>query len=127
MSSHPVEKRCRRARWKPVEAQGQSGAEGLLRVFEFLLAAEVPMFVDEAAGLSQVGLRRYPRIPLCPILHSSSCLLHSPRGPVARHSSFFILHSAFTPGWLGSRIDAVLGWLRMALRWLGRSPRRLWQ
>ena len=69
MSSHPVEKPCRRARLKPVEGQGQLGAEGLLRVFEFLLAAQVAVFVDEPPRLGQVGLRR-----AFFILHSSFCL-----------------------------------------------------
>ena len=59
MSSHPVEKPCRRARWKPVEGQGESGAEGLLRVFEFLLAAQVAVFVDEPPRLGQVGILHY--------------------------------------------------------------------
>jgi hypothetical protein len=47
--------------WKPAQSQGESAKQGLLRVFEFLLTAKVAVFVDETAGLGQIGLRRIPR------------------------------------------------------------------
>jgi hypothetical protein len=44
---------------------GDSTIQRLLRVFEFLLAAQVAVFVDEAAGLGQDD-----------ILNSTFCILH---------------------------------------------------